>query len=204
MSAAEYLIEQGVQVVGFSGKAKSGKDYLAERTAIPWGFLPVALANHFKVDAVAKDGLGVGAAFWDDKTADERDLLQKRGTELGRDVYGQDVWLRHTEAWMCYYAAKGFQRFVVTDVRFVNEVTWVQGLGGKVYRITGRGGLAGATAGHTSETQLDQYAGFDRVFDNSPANGHLVITEIIDALHEDFFLEEYGKHRSVPYALPLL
>lgn len=194
MTPQQYLKHNNVQVLAFSGRAKSGKDYLAERTAIPWGFLPTALANDFKVEAVAKDGLSIAAAFWAAKTPAERDMLQKRGTEEGRDVFGVDLWVNHWMAWMCYYTSKGFTNFVVTDVRFPNEVEAVKALGGKVYRVTGRGGLTDGTKLHVSETALNDYEGFDRIFDNSVENENWVITQVIDALHEDFGHLDYGRH----------
>lgn len=195
MSTIDYLLRHDIQVVGLSGRAGCGKDYLADRSAIPWGFLPMALANHFKVEAVAKDGLDLGAAFWREKSPSERALLQRRGTEEGREVYGDDIWLRHAEAWMCYYVGKGFRRFCLTDIRFVNEVLWLQSLGGKVYRVTGRGGVMDpGNRVHRSETELDGYLGFDRVFDNSVENEGRVISELLEALHLDFPSSVYGRH----------
>jgi hypothetical protein len=182
-----------VQVVGMSGQARSGKDYLAGQVLQPLGFLPTALANHFKITAISKglEGLPADAVdirqLWEtDKDELHRQALQLEGTERGRDVHGPDIWCRHLEAWMYYYHLKGYRRFVVTDVRFINEVEWIKRLGGKVYRVIGRGGLDGSLLAHRSERDLDQYPGFDRIIDNSRENEHMVIHQLRTAVVEDF------------------
>lgn len=188
-----YLERGAVEVLGLSGKARSGKDFLAQKVAVPLGFMPLALANHFKVSAIAKglEDLPVEAMdirqMWEiDKDDLHRKALQLEGTERGRKVYGDDIWCRHLEAWMYYFALKGYRRFVVTDVRFPNEVEWVKSLGGKVYRIVGRGGITNGVANHDSESSLDDYKGFDRVLDNSPENEDRVLDVMRAALFVDF------------------
>jgi hypothetical protein len=190
-----YLKPGQVQVLGMSGKARSGKDFLAQVAVEEFDFLPMALANHFKISAIAKgledlpaDQLDIRQMWENDKDGAHRRALQLEGTERGRNVYGEDVWLRHAEAWMYYFALKGFTRFVVNDVRFINEVRWVQSLGGKVYRVVGRGGATSGIAEHPSETQLDGYTGFNRVIDNSLARQHASPNEMRTALYEDFAL----------------
>jgi hypothetical protein len=189
-----FLNQHEVQVIGMSGQARSGKDFLTKEALVPKGFLPLALANHFKVTAMAKGapGLTLGELdirqMWEtDKDAKHRKVLQLEGTERGRNIYGEDIWCRHLEAWMYYFATKGFRRFVVTDVRFRNEVEWVHRLGGRVYRITGRGGLTDGRQVHQSERDLEGFTGFDRIIDNNPNRGpHEAIQDVKEAADADF------------------
>lgn len=177
-----------------SGKARSGKDFLTKHVVVPLGFVPLALADHFKVSTGAKGVLSDGTRFdvdirqlWEtDKDPVHRQALQEEGTERGRNVFGENIWCRHLELWFYKMRLYGLRRFVVPDVRFPNEVYWIQALGGKVYRITGRGGLADGREEHPSETALDGFQEFDRYVDNSPENEHRVKDQLREALYADF------------------
>lgn len=170
MSGVYFPIPTPVHLIGLAGKAGSGKNYLARHALLPLGFFPIALADHFKVDAVVRDGAPLDEVFFTTKSAETRDLLQKRGTEEGRWVLGEDIWIRTMEAWVAAHAAKGWTRFVVTDVRFTNEANWIKLMGGIVVNVAGRGGLDGAMSQHPSEVDLDGYEGFDAMINNSPAS----------------------------------
>jgi len=168
-----YLKPGDVTVLGISGQMGNGKSTLTQVAVEEYGFVPQSLARHFKVDAVAKDGRNPASIFGPHKDPEDRDVLQKRGTEEGRMVYGEDVWLRHAEAHMFDLAEHGVKLIVVPDVRFPNEVRWVQSLGGKVYRVFGR--KPEMTEGHESETALNGWSwqspdggrGFDSMLANS-------------------------------------
>jgi hypothetical protein len=159
--------QNALKIVGISGKVGAGKNWIATKALVPLGYVPLALANHFKVDAVVKGGAPILEVFGSYKSPETRHLLQQMGTELGRNVYGEDVWVRTLGAWVFTFAQNEIQKFVITDIRFPNEVKWVQDLGGKVLRITGRGGAGGPAAFHISETALDGFDGFDGTIDNN-------------------------------------
>lgn len=197
-----WLKEGEVKVLGLSGKARSGKDFLAKNVVVPMGFLPFALADHFKVTVGAKSVLSDGTRFdvdvkqlWEtDKDELHRTALQEEGTERGRNVFGENIWVRHLELWFYkLHRVYGFDRFVVTDVRFPNEVEWIQSLGGKVYRIVGRGGLNDSREAHASEQALDEYSGFDRIIDNSPSQERYVQDLLRAYVAYDFGMEGLKK-----------
>lgn len=184
-------VPTAVQVVGLSGKARSGKNFLAQRVVRPMGFSPWALATPLKQEAVIRHNAPVDEVFGIggiEKSLKVRKLLQVLGTEEGRDKYGEDVWLKFAELFMLMQYESGQDRFVIPDVRFPNEVQWVQSLGGKVYRINGRGGLAGDAAEHPSETALDDYVGFDKVIDNAPGKEKHALVTLRMQLYADFAL----------------
>ena len=175
MSRAYFLNPGEVPILGVSGRAGSGKDFMADLAVERLGFLKVPLANHFKVEAAAVGALQGDSSFFNalwcggPKPDELRELLQLTGTEHGRDVHGEDVWVAHAEAWIGYFARQsGVRGFIVPDIRFPNELSWVHALGGRVYRLVGRGGLDGARSEHRSEVALDglEHA-FDRVIDNT-------------------------------------
>ncbi|MEX0597151.1 MAG: HAD family hydrolase [Candidatus Paceibacterota bacterium] len=128
----------GLELYGFSGKMGTGKNYIAEK--LFKAMLPskntviLALADHFKVECCAKDGVAYHRVFGE-KDGESRKLLQKRGTEEGRAVYGEDIWTKTLETWIRRHHETGVERVIITDLRFPNEVEWIKKLGGMTFRI---------------------------------------------------------------------
>jgi hypothetical protein len=164
--------DSDIIVLGIAGKAGAGKDFLAKMVSWQMGFIPLPMASHFKVEvAVENPTLPIDEVLGLVERRDEvRHILQTKGVEEGRNIYGDNYWCQHVEAWMYHFHKYGYHRFVIPDVRFPNEVNWIQRLGGKVIRATGRGGLSGQLGKHVSEVALDAYdeSLYDAVFDNSP------------------------------------
>ena len=183
------------EVIGISGKISSGKDHVAQhilsyllppkRTVI-FGF-----ADFLKLECVAKDNIEYDRVFVK-KDKESRNLLQKRGTEEGRDKYGVDIWLRVAESYMKLHHSRGVERFIIVDVRFPNEVECVKKLGGMVIRLVapkrtwkralqeseGNVELANAIMNHASEISLDHYTAFDHVIPNDPEDALTIVDYI--------------------------
>lgn len=172
------------EIYAFSGKIGSGKNFIAEKVFSKYlhrkQTLVMALADDFKIDAIAKDGANRERVFGSNKDKETRRLLQHRGTEEGRDKYGENIWCNVLYEWMLMYNSRGVERFIITDVRFPNEVNFIQEIGGKVIRVNspnrtedsinresgGDDELAKLITSHPSETSLDSYDGFDFVINN--------------------------------------
>ncbi len=180
-----------MHLYGLAGLAGSGKDYLAKASFVPQGFVPLGLANSMKVEGVAMIGLPVDEVFGPLKSDKTRHWLQQRGTELGRDKYGDDIWCQHLELWMMYFLTHGVHKFVITDVRFPNEVAWVRACGGKVIRLTGRGGLVEGAAQHRSETSVSDGDAWDLVIQNDPELGQQAVV-IADLVAKGMWDFEFG------------
>lgn len=161
-------------IIGLSGYARSGKDTAAEVLVEEFGFKRVAFADKLREVLYALDPI----ILWDDEwhrmkgvpeymplkwIIDEwgwdgykatgwskhiRKLLQRLGTEAGRYVLGENVWVDAA-------FASGADRIVVTDCRFVNEATAIKHRGGEVWRINRHG--VGPINDHVSETGLDNW-----------------------------------------------
>ncbi len=106
---------------------RTGKDYLCNvlKNMLPLDLRTthLALADHFKIDAITKDKLSYDKVYGkkDEKT---RDILQKRGTEEGRNKYGKDIWINTLDTWMKIHAERGVECIFITDVRFPNELEY--------------------------------------------------------------------------------
>jgi hypothetical protein len=75
-----------------------------------------------------------------------RDILQFVGTELMRNVVGQNVHVKLLENRL-----NPFEDFVISDVRFDNEGEMIKKLGGKIIEILGTGVIAPKDDKHASE-----------------------------------------------------
>ncbi|MFD7677501.1 hypothetical protein [Streptomyces sp. NPDC060187] len=166
-------------IVGLSGYARSGKNTAAD-ALIQRGWRQAGYADKLKeflyqVNPLIPGYFGAGnlrlrqlvdSTGWDyakTKYPEVRSLLQRTGTEAGRRVLGDDVWVEALYA--DHHDAAGL---VVTDVRFPNEAEAVAKRGGVMIRVERPG--VGPTKdkhgrAHISETALDDWP-FDHVLVN--------------------------------------
>lgn len=151
-------------IIGLAGYAQSGKDTVAETLVRERGYVRVAFADALRegvytlnpwvfleANNVRLQWL-VDAVGWDEakKDPEVRRLLQVFGTEVGRNLLGQNIWV---EAAM--RKAAEHEKVVFTDVRFPNEVQAISNAAGHLYRVV-RPGID-AVNRHVSETAIDDY-----------------------------------------------
>jgi len=170
-------------IVGLSGKAGSGKDFLAQSVVRPLGFVRWSFSWHMKNQAV-----GRGICSWKqahvEKPAYVRNYLQQEGTERGWKIFGPSYWPEVAEAWMLTMLnANGFDKFVVADVRFPHEADWIKALGGLLVRVEApervrHSSLSTAARAHDSETALDDYT-FDNVINNDYDLAPVLLKEMV-------------------------
>jgi len=192
----------GLELYGFSGKMGTGKNYIAEK--LFKAMLPVkntlvmALADHFKVECIAKDGVEYHRVFGE-KDQESRDMLQKRGTEEGRNVYGKDIWINTLETWIRRHHETGLERVIITDLRYQNEVEWLKKMGGMTFRVVApernltrlRAEVGDdeermkRIANHNSEIELDGREDlFDFVIQNDYSDQPKVANQIRDIIRQ--------------------
>lgn len=168
-------------MIGVSGYARAGKDTVGAYLRDNHGFTRLAFADTLKrfalainpiVDATLHDGevqlcrlydeLSAGQFDWEaaKENPEVRALLQRIGTEGGRNVLGENVWVDATLSGVDPHA----DSWVITDVRFPNEAAAIKGRGGLVWRVE-RVGTEPVNA-HPSETALDDYP-FDALIENN-------------------------------------
>lgn len=94
-----------------------------------------------------------------------RRLIQTMGTECGRGLLGQNVWVDATLK--DYWASC---QWIIPDVRFPNEVNAIEALGGTVIRVSKPG--VGPLNNHESETALESSAFLDLSNDGSVDDLH--------------------------------
>lgn len=170
-----------VQVVGLSGYARAGKDTAAAWYVENHGYTRMSFADPIRealarinpsVEVVGLGTMGVqshlrlsenlgtnGWEFLKEHAPEIRGMLQRLGTEVGREMFDPDFWVNYA-----LDNAPDGSKIVFADCRFPNEADAIRRLGGKVIRIN-RPGVSAVNA-HISETALDDYA-FDVIMENS-------------------------------------
>lgn len=130
-------------VVGLTGNARAGKNHVGNLIRDKYGYLTWALAFPLKqrVYSVRDDWSIEHVVGQAGKPPDLREFLQQEGTERGRDLIRQDIWIRATEAFL-YLANTEWSNLVngvvICDVRFPDEANYVRSLGGRLYRVENR------------------------------------------------------------------
>jgi hypothetical protein len=102
-------------------------------------------------------------------------LLQRLGTECGRELISDTVWI--DAALNNVELDDHYKSIVVTDVRFPNEAQAIKDRGGYIFRIEREG--VGPANDHPSEIALDNWI-FDCIIDNDGTPEELV-TRVINA-----------------------
>ena len=177
-------------LIGLSGYAQAGKDSLGAALVKNHGFTRYAFADALKEMAyrlnpiIDKDHRGyirlkevVDVQGWEEakENPEVRRLLQVMGTEAGRELLGENIWVDTV------LNKVGGDNVVITDCRFPNEAMAVRLRNGFIVRIERPG--VGAANDHDSETSLDDWP-----FDVTVTNGRSVqaLDQVANFLVETF------------------
>ena len=149
------------KIIGLSGFKRTGKDTVAGYLESHHDMLPFAFADNVKQTAMTMFGLTYDQAFgnygfnredilpqW---SMSVRHILQKVGTECGRDIFGYDIWIKRLQVDINNYPSSDY---LVSDVRFENEAAWIKSSGGIIIDII-RPGCE--SDGHRSEAGVANY-----------------------------------------------
>lgn len=165
-------------VIGLGHYKRAGKDSVAEVLVREHGYVRLAFADklrQFVYETQPDVRLLVDIHGWEQaKTAypNVRDALIDTGN-AARRVLGADVWIIAVQHEMAYTD----KRYVISDLRYPNEVAWVQELG-RAWKIERPGVKPG---NDVADQALIDYDGWDRTLVN---DGSLVDlrTKVIECL----------------------
>lgn len=160
------------RIVGLTGFAGSGKDAFAKYLIATGDFVRIGFADAVKEMALVLDPLLyvgdmsthpfgysylsniVMANGWDKakqiKTV--REYLQILGTEAGRNILGENVWVNAAGEKAQLILDQGYN-VVITDVRFKNEELYIKNSGGILVGI--KRPNVGAVNDHISDVGID-------------------------------------------------
>lgn len=170
-----------MEIVGLSGFARAGKDEVAKTLVEDFGFIQVAFADKLRDMIYALNPIVVGkgtekdvytnlqsvidqygwGGYKETYFVDEiRRLLQRLGTEAGRETLWDTIWIDAAFAGLPQDA-----KVVVSDARFFNEFDAIRARGGEIWRIERPG--VGPANDHASEMEAIDYPHFARTLHNS-------------------------------------
>lgn len=147
-------------LIGLFGVAGSGKSTAA---AVLWteGYISVSFAQPIK-DMINSLNL-FDESHWDDRDLKEkviedlgcspRHLAVTLGTEWGRKMIREDIWILLAKRRISRLLEQGY-KVVVEDGRFQNEAEAIEELGGYTVKIERKGHSSTADANHSSESGI--------------------------------------------------
>ena len=197
------------KIIGLSGKIGSGKDTFAELLSkqLQDKVERHALADKLRLITEIVSGVRMTTTHEVNKpfcneirnyTQDQKNIVIKQfnktigetlqlvGTELFRDNYDTDIWVKSLFNHELEKKLSDGKIIVIPDVRFINEADYISKEGGYLIRLEGdpmdvrKNSLRDLN--HVSETNLDMYTNFDKIIYNDKKNiNHLknIVNDLI-------------------------
>lgn len=155
-------------IIGVAGPARSGKNETAKYLQKYHAFHEDSFAAPIRQACMSV--LGVKTLEELDKIKQDphpmlggktpREFMQLMGTEFGRDMIWQPIWVES-----CLGRSRGYQRVVISDTRFENEVEAIKDRGGFIIRVD-RPSVRIKQSDHASELGFpDRYVDFEIIND---------------------------------------
>lgn len=161
-------------LIGLHGKARAGKDTVAAHLIAKHKLLRYGPSVPVKDTTAAM--FGIPREYLDDDNMKDqfdpfwqmtyREMAQKVGKESSRDIFGDDIWMRHVgRKWASirdektidgrYNAAHvAYGGMILADIRYQNEVEWVKKHGGIVIFVIRTNLPASSGVDHAAEKGL--------------------------------------------------
>lgn len=143
-------------VIGIHGRARTGKDTVANFIVSHRGGYVYSFADPIRAMLVPL-GIDMSDPYWQAHKENiipalgvsPRRLMQTLGTEWGRQLINQDLWLILAKQRLLNFGPG----MVIPDVRFENEAAWVRKHGGRIIHVV-RPNVAPVEA-HASEDGIE-------------------------------------------------
>ena len=125
-------------LIGFAGRARSGKDTVANFIVAAIGGYRYSLADPIRA-MLAPLGVDMSDPYWQARKEESipalgvspRRMMQTLGTEWGRQLINPDLWLIMAHQRLL----QSGPGMVISDVRFDNEAAWIRKHGGWIIHV---------------------------------------------------------------------
>lgn len=172
-------------IIGLSGYARSGKDTVANFLVENHGFTRLSFAEPMReallrlnptITVAGVQGVVLSSVVkslgWErlkELSPDVRGLLQRLGTEVGREMFGENFWVDY----LINKALDIKGSVVISDVRYLNEADSIKLMNGQIWRVN-RPNVEAANS-HPSEIEMDSFNNFDVVITNDTSLDELFL-----------------------------
>lgn len=156
-----------VPLIGIAGRARSGKDTVANFIIATIGGYRYSFADPIRA-MLAPLGVDMNDPYWQARKEDiipalgvsPRRMMQTLGTEWGRNLINPDLWivLAHQRL------LQNGPGMVISDVRFENEAAWIRKHGGRIIHVIRPD--AKAIEAHASEDGIEVQDTDAQLFNN--------------------------------------
>lgn len=146
-------------IIGLAGRARAGKS-TAAKMLLDRGYANYEYAFATPIKNMLKAiGLDPNDPYWEAHKTDPipffngrsyREIMQSLGTDWGRNVLGDDIWVRMADQ---VRASLPDQVILISDIRYDNEAAFVKENAGKILHIESPFSQEAQT--HTSEIGFD-------------------------------------------------
>ena len=155
-------------IFGICGKKGSGKDYYAKNILFPKlninePTIILGFADFLKLYALSENLFTFDELFIE-KSEKSRNWMQYYGTDVKR-IMDPTYWIKIMENTIKIHQERGIKNFIITDVRFLNEIDWIHKKNGKIYKIINENMINNDT--HISENELNNFVDFDVIIINN-------------------------------------
>lgn len=126
-------------VIGIAGKARSGKDTVANFVLAAIGGYRYSFADPIRAMLVHV-GVDMRDPYWQARKEEgipalngvsPRQMMQTLGTEWGRQLISDDLWIWIAQQRLLH-SGPGM---IIADIRFENEADWVRRMGGLMIHV---------------------------------------------------------------------
>lgn len=173
-----------ITVIGLTGRARVGKDTTARFITSVRGGYQYSFADPLRSMLKAGFGIDMNDPYWQDRKEQiipaigksPREMMQTLGTEWGRNMVSEDVWLTLAKQKLL----SSGPGMVIADVRFDNEAEWVRAVGGRIIHV--QRDQAERVKQHASEVGVAQLPGDGLILNNG------TLEDLQDAVKDYFRL----------------
>lgn len=125
-------------LIGLTGRARSGKDTVADFIVAAQGGYKYSFADPIR-HMLRPLGVDMWDPYWQSRKEEiipalgvsPRRMMQTLGTDWGREIINPDLWLLLAQQTL----HRNGPGMVVADVRFENEADWVRRHGGRIIHV---------------------------------------------------------------------
>lgn len=156
-----------IPLIGIAGRARSGKDTVANFIIAAIGGYRYSFADPIRAMLVPL-GVDMSDPYWQARKEDvipalgvsPRRMMQTLGTEWGRQLINPDLWIIMAHQRLL----QNGPGMVISDVRFENEAAWIRKHGGRIIHVIRP--EAKAVEAHASEDGIEVQDTDAQLFNN--------------------------------------